>query len=70
MANISTSDIIFARVLHLGRELTNLRLTGIGSEADLFAALRHHIGRGLGMVELIIRNGTAGWSVTRPVMFA
>lgn len=65
---INTSDIIFARVYRLGREIANLRFTGMSSEADIFAELRRHIGSSRVLLDLVLRNGSQGWSSRRPVM--
>ena len=47
---ISRTDIIFARVYRMGREIANLRFTGMT------------------LLDLVLRNGTQGWSDRRPVM--
>ena len=68
MSTINSSDIIFARVYRMGREIANLRLTGVSSEAEVFAELRRHIGSSRALLDLVLRNGTQGWSSRRPVM--
>lgn len=65
---ISSTDIIFARVYRLGREIANLRFTGMSSEADIFAELRRHLGSSRTMLDLVLRNGTRGWSNRRPLV--
>lgn len=65
---ISRTDIIFARVYRMGREIANLRFTGMNSEADIFAELRRHIGSSHALLDLVLRNGTQGWSNRRPVV--
>lgn len=65
---INSSDIIFARVYRLGREIANLRFTGMSCEADIFAELRRHIGSSRILLDLVLRNGSQGWSSRRPVM--
>lgn len=52
----------------MGREIANLRFTGMNSEADIFAELRRHIGSSRTLLDLVLRNGTQGWSDRRPVM--
>lgn len=65
---INDSDIIFARVYRMGREIANLRFTGMNSEADIFAELRRALGSSHALLDLVLRNGTQGWSSRRPVM--
>ena len=63
MATISISDIIYATVVRRGTTLITVKLSGIASLHDLLARLRREISRDTtGLVTLILRNGSQGWS--------
>lgn len=69
MASINNTDVIFARFYYLGREMGNLRLTGMNDEGDVYQQIRQHLGNVRGMIDLVLRNATEGWSKRGAVLF-
>lgn len=67
MANISSSDFIFATLMHNGDVIANLHATGFSSLHDIMVALRNKTTGITGLTTLNVRNPSQGWSATRPI---
>ena len=65
MATISNDDIIFATATQHGNQLVSLKLSGLNSFSELFAAIRRHIGATTGLIEISLRNLSKGYSSQR-----
>lgn len=71
MASISTIDTLLVSVFCMGRLMKRVTLHGIGSQAQLYSALRKHLGdTGGRILTIVTRNVTQGWSHTQPLLFA
>lgn len=68
MATISIDDIIFATATKHGRQLANLKLSGMASLSELYTAIRRHIGSTTGLIEITLRNLSKGYS-SRQALF-
>ncbi len=62
MKHITQSDTIFVTIVQLGRTLANIRLSGIRSVSHLKNALAEIAAKFNGMVSVMLRNSTQGWS--------
>ncbi|MBQ9077867.1 MAG: hypothetical protein IJY31_08535 [Muribaculaceae bacterium] len=68
MANtISHDDILFATVSQHGNTILTLKLSGLTSIKDLLRRLHSTISGCIGLVTLIIRNGSQGWVMQQPL---
>ncbi len=70
MISFHSSDVIFATVRQRGNVILSMQLSGIGSYAQLICHLRKLLAGLMGIATLDLRNGTQGWSQSRPVMLA
>lgn len=70
MKTIAPTDILFARINSLGREIANLRLSGFTSVGQALTSLRDYIGDncGRGAVSLELRNSSQGWVDRRAML--
>lgn len=62
MKHITTTDTIFVTIMQLGRIVGNIRLSGISSASHLKSALAEIAARFSGMVSVLLRNSSQGWS--------
>lgn len=62
MKKINPTDTLLATVVCRGMTLCSSRLTGLSSVADVYRALQSIARRGAGIVTLVLRNLTQGWS--------
>lgn len=56
------NDNLCCRLLTIGRELLELRLTGIKSLADIYRIVRSRLEGVRGIITLNVRNVTQGWT--------
>lgn len=64
MKIFGSNDIVFARATRMGRELFNLRLSGVASMESVLDLVRQDSAGLMGLVNLTVRNVTQGWSST------
>lgn len=64
----SVSDIVFARLVQGNREIASLKLTGVGSIAQLIDYVRRTLSGLKGRIEIRIRNFDQGWSTVRSLL--
>lgn len=62
MKHITQTDTIFITIQQLGRTLENIRLSGFVSVAHLKSKLAEIVSKFNGMVSVLLRNGSQGWS--------
>lgn len=67
MAQILSSDRLFATAYCRGAEVFRFAGSGISSVSDLITIMRDRAPRSDGMVTLNIRNSSQGWSHSRAV---
>lgn len=60
MEIISINDIIFATASIRGK-VTNLKLSGLMTMADVILAVKKEIGNVTGLLKISLRNMTQGW---------
>lgn len=65
MAEIKSTDIIFATVRQFGQITASLRCSGVTSFSDILSELS---GRVSGLATIQLRNSTRGWNSSRTVM--
>ncbi len=66
MKTISISDKIFATVNLYGRTILNIAIDGMSSMEDVVRYVSRSVrGMASGMVTLVVRNGSQGWSERR-----
>lgn len=66
MKTISISDKIFATVKLYGRTIFNVAMDGMSSMEDVVRYVSSSIhGMASGMVTVVVRNGSQGWSERR-----
>ncbi len=70
MALISSTDNVFATAYSRGIEFCRISGTGFSGISDLISKIRNHPSAMPGMVTLIIRNSSQGWSQSRAVYLA
>lgn len=70
MAQILSSDNLFATAYYRGNEVFRFAGSGISSVSDLIMKMRDHATLSAGMVTLNIRNSSQGWSHSRAVYIA
>ncbi len=70
MAQILSSDNLFATAYYLGNEVFRFSGSGISSVNDLVMIMRDHAMLSAGMVTLNIRNSSQGWSHSRSIYLA
>lgn len=62
MNTIDINDILFATATLHGRNIANIRMSGVISTSDIIARLRQLFGDAAGMIKITLRNVTQGWS--------
>lgn len=70
MATIHASDTLFASATIMGRQVFNFAGSGIESLSDLINKVRSAPGMITGLVTLIVRNSSQGWSQSRDFYLA
>lgn len=69
MKTISCTDIIYATVRRRGMTVASLCLSGIHSLKELICRVREALGGAGGLVTLLLRNGSQGWTDRRSLVF-
>ena len=69
MKTISCTDIIYATVRRGGMTIASLCLSGINSLQELLSRVRTALGCSGGLVTLLLRNGSQGWTDRRSLVF-
>lgn len=64
MANLNTSDIVFATVRQHGNTIANIRLSGMSSVSQILNYIKRFFRDTVGLLSVNLRNGTQGWSQT------
>lgn len=67
MKTIATTDTIFATIRRGFRVIATFNVSGMSSIADVLAMAQKEAGAGLATITL--RNGNAGWTDTRSILF-
>lgn len=67
MKTIATTDVIFATIKRGFRVIATFNVSGINRIEEIMAIAQKQAGTGLATVTL--RNGTAGWTDTRSILF-
>ncbi len=62
MNTFDINDIVFASATLHGRNIANIRLSGVISTSDIIAQLKKILGEAAGMIRITLRNVTQGWS--------
>lgn len=67
--SVSVGDVIFATVMSCGRTVFRATYAGMSSVEDVIAALRRGICSIVtGPLTVLLRNGTQGWTLQRPML--
>ncbi|MDE6110166.1 MAG: hypothetical protein K2F72_07790 [Muribaculaceae bacterium] len=61
MNTIDINDIVFATASLHGRNIANIRFSGVISTSDIIARLKQLFGDAAGMIKITLRNVTQGW---------
>lgn len=64
MKYFGENDTIFASATRMGQEIFNICLCGVNSMDSLLEAMRHERRRGMGLLNVRLRNMTQGWTQT------
>lgn len=69
LRSVSAADVIFATVMSCGRTVFRATYAGMNSVEDIIAAIRRGIHSVVtGPLTLSLRNGTQGWTLSRPML--
>ena len=64
MKAFGENDTIFASATRMGQEIFNIRICGVSSMESLMDAMRQECRRGMGLLNVRLRNMTQGWTQT------
>ncbi len=67
MKKITINDVIFATATIGGHIAANIRLSGLGSIAEVVRAVKNELGSFSGLLNITMRNMTQGWSHSKSV---
>lgn len=69
MKRINSSDVIIASLTQRGRNVANLRISGLSDISQVIDYIRRTIRGLIGMTSLRLRNGSQGWVTELSLMF-
>lgn len=69
MKRINSSDVIIASLTQRGRNVANLRISGLSDLNQVIEYIKRAISGIIGMTSLRLRNGTQGWVEELHLMF-
>lgn len=69
LRKVSATDVIFATVMSCGRTVFRATYAGMNSVEDIIVAIRRGLHNAVsGPLTLSLRNGTQGWTLSRPML--
>ncbi|WP_305298488.1 hypothetical protein, partial [Paramuribaculum intestinale] len=69
MKHINSSDVIIASLTQYGRNVANLRISGLSDLGQVIEHIKKAIHGIIGMTSLRLRNGSQGWVEELHLMF-
>ncbi|RXE62973.1 hypothetical protein [Paramuribaculum intestinale] len=69
MKHINSSDVIIASLTQYGRNVANLRISGLSDLGQVIEYIKKAIHGIIGMTSLRLRNGSQGWVEELHLMF-
>lgn len=68
-ASIHPTDVITVAIQHSGRQLDNFSVRGVGDMPELMRQVRGRAAEKAGVIKVIVRNNTRGWSQQHTLVF-